>query len=212
MFVITFIDNHRVNTVIYSAGIGLSFSHKFHQGLINSTQWTSTTWPHMNWEHQQSCKSITKLWSGAHANCRGTIKTAGCVSFLLQSPQPLTYSTVTFHCEITTHSVQGGQFTCVVCVLPTLFWFMGPPRVSNHSHWILFHCWRSSKKKAQIESKHWITFSFLTTTSLSVTRQICCTTCDCWFQRSCLKGSYVCSSLLDRNWYRTKATWLTAFI
>lgn len=66
MFVITFIDNHGVNTVIYSAGIGLSFSHKFHQGLINSTQWTSTTWPHMNWEHQQSCKSITKFCGQVH--------------------------------------------------------------------------------------------------------------------------------------------------
>lgn len=56
-----------VNTVIYSAGIGLSFSHKFLQSLINSTQWASTTWPHVNWEHQQSCKSIKKFCSQVHA-------------------------------------------------------------------------------------------------------------------------------------------------
>lgn len=115
MFVITFIDNHRVNTVIYSAGIGLSFSHKFHQDLINSTQWTSTTWPHMNWEHQQSCKSITKFCGQVHiyTNCRESVQTAGCVSFL--RPQPL---------GIVKHS---GSSACVTSSLdrlsvPEVFW------------------------------------------------------------------------------------------
>lgn len=90
MFVITFIDNHRVNTVIYSAGIGLSFSHKFQQVLINSTQWTSTTWPHTWTESISKAVNLSEVfWSGAHIHCRGSI-------ILLQKsttliPQPVKY-------------------------------------------------------------------------------------------------------------------------
>lgn len=114
MFVITFIDNHRVNTEIYSTGIGLSFSHKFHKGLIDSAQWTSThdyIWTESISKAVNMSQSVVVRWPQLE-------KPVGCVSVLLQSPQPLTFSTVTFHCEISVQSLPGALFTLWLCVLP----------------------------------------------------------------------------------------------